>query len=331
MIFLAHADNERRIYYGPRALAALRALGDVRLNETGSPLDGAAFAAAAAGCTIIVADNKATAPAELFDAAPDLLAYVHGHVDTRRIDVAAASRNGILVTRSIPTFGPAVSELVIGFMIDLSRGITRSTSAWRNGGAPQIHLSNQLGGQVLGIIGYGHIGRRLALIARAFDMRVAVHDPYVTIDPAEGVEPMGFDALLGASDFVVPLAVATPETRHLIGGRALSLMKPTAYLVNVSRGDLIDEDALEAALDARAIAGAALDVGSAPFQMPPDRLARRGDVLATPHIAGVTPQANEGQAMETVRQVAEILKGGIPSGALNGEHAARLRASRIPG
>lgn len=330
MIFLAHADNERRIYYGPRALAALRALGDVRLNHTGSPLDGRAFAEAAAGCAIIVADNKATASADLFDNLPGLVAYVHGHVDTRRIDVAAASRNGVLVTRSIPTFGPAVSELVIGFMIDLTRGITRSTLEWRSGGAPAIHLSNQLGGQTLGIIGYGHIGRRLAATARVFGMRIAVHDPYVTPDPADGVEPTGLDALLGESDFVVPLAVATPETRHLIGRRALSLMKPTAYLINVSRGDLVDEDALEAALDARTIAGAALDVGSAPFQMPPDRLARRPDVLATPHIGGVTPQANEGQAMETVRQVAAILKGESPSGALNPDRAERLKAFRPP-
>lgn len=331
MILLAHADDERRIYYGPRALAALRALAEVRLNESGSPLDGRAFAEAAAGCAVIVGDSKATAGAELFDDLPGLVAYVHGHVDTRRIDVAAASRNGVLVTRSIATFGPAVSELVIGFMIDLSRGITRSTMEWRSGGAPKIHLSNQLGGQTLGIIGYGHIGRHLAQMARAFGMRVAVHDPYAAPDSADGVEPMDLDALLGESDFVAPLAVATPETRHLIGCRALSLMKPTACLINVSRGDLVDEDALEAALDAGTIAGAALDVGSAPFQMPPERLARRRDVLATPHIGGVTPQANEGQAMETVRQVAAILRGEIPSGALNGDHAGRLRASRTRG
>ena len=101
-------------------------------------------------------------------------------------------------------------------------------------------------------------------------------------------------------------------------------MRPDAFLVNLSRGNLIDEAALAAALDERRIAGAALDVGRAPDQMPSPRLAARSDVVATPHMAGLTTEAIEGQALETVAQVAEILAGRPPAGSVNAEHASRL-------
>jgi D-3-phosphoglycerate dehydrogenase len=134
--------------------------------------------------------------------------------------------------------------------------------------------------------------------------------------------------LLGQSDFVVPLAVATSETTNLIDGHAIARMKPTAFLVNASRGDLVDEAALAKALEARTIAGAALDVGRAPRQKPPDHLARRSDVIATPHIGGVTPPALRHQAMETVRQVEILLSGQIPRGGINLESATRLQRLR---
>jgi D-3-phosphoglycerate dehydrogenase len=128
------------------------------------------------------------------------------------------------------------------------------------------------------------------------------------------------------ADFVLPLAVATEETENLIGAAQLKAMKPSAYLVNLSRGNLIDEAALERALDERWIAGAALDVGRAPDQMPSPRLARRPDVIATPHIGGLTPAAMEGQALETVAQVRAILQGAAPEGAVNAAQATRLQA-----
>jgi D-3-phosphoglycerate dehydrogenase len=102
-------------------------------------------------------------------------------------------------------------------------------------------------------------------------------------------------------------------------------MRPNAFLVNLSRGNLIDEAALIAALDEQRIAGAALDVGRAPDQMPSPHLAARADVVATPHMAGLTTEAIEGQALETVAQVAEIVRGHAPAGAVNAQHAGRLR------
>lgn len=328
MILLAHAHQERQTYYGDRALTELRALDEVRLNQTGRPLAGREFIAAAGGCTIVVGDNKAMATTEVFEGLPTLVAYVHGHVDTRRIDIASASLRGILVTRSIASFGPAVSELVLGFMIDLSRGITKTSVEWRRGGAPETVASSQLRGCTLGIIGLGHIGGHLAEISRALGMKVLAHDPYVVPNSDRGAELAGLDRLLANADFVVLLAAVTPETRNLMDARALSSMKPTAFLINASRSELVDEAALENALDRKLIAGAALDVGSGPFQTPPSRLAARSDVLATPHIGGVTREAVLEQALETVRQVKAILRGEMPSGALNGDQASRFAAWR---
>jgi D-3-phosphoglycerate dehydrogenase len=149
-------------------------------------------------------------------------------------------------------------------------------------------------------------------------MRVLINDPYV-----KDVQQAPFDELLKESDYVVPLAVATAETENLMDAKAFSKMKRGAYFINVSRGNLVDEAALEAALDAGRIAGCAMDVGRAPDQMPTPRLAARPDVIATPHTAGLTVPAIEHQSLETVAQAAEIARGRVPKGAVNAEHWKR--------
>jgi len=130
----------------------------------------------------------------------------------------------------------------------------------------------------------------------------------------------------GRSDYVVCLAVANEATEKLIGGEALARMQPHAFLINLSRGDLIDEDALAGALRENRIAGAAMDVGRARDQMPNPELARLSNVIATPHIGGLTPPAIESQSRETVRQVAAIVKREIPAGAVNAQQWTRRPA-----
>ena len=188
-------------------------------------------------------------------------------------------------------------------------------------------MGRQLEGSTVGIIGYGVIGRTLAPLAKALGMRVLVTDPYQRVED-EDIEQVSFEALLAESDFVVCLAVATEETENLMDAAAFSRMKPSAYFINLSRGNLVDEAALEAALDGKRIAGAALDVGRAPDQMPSPRLARRPDVIATPHTAGLTPSAVEHQAFDTVEQVRALLAGEVPPGAVDVEAAARLSRLR---
>jgi D-3-phosphoglycerate dehydrogenase len=153
-------------------------------------------------------------------------------------------------------------------------------------------------------------------------MEVLVADPFVTIDDAD-IKHVALDDLLGRVDYVVCLAIANEQTENLIGQAALARMQPHAFFVNLSRGNLVDEQALAAALREQRIAGAAMDVGRAPDQMPTPELARLPNVIATPHIGGLTPQAIEHQAAETVRQVASIIKGEAPAGAVNAEHWTR--------
>ena len=180
---------------------------------------------------------------------------------------------------------------------------------------------------MLGIIGYGVIGAYLAPIGKALGMTVLVSDPHKTIREP-GLRQVALDVLLRESDFVVCLAVAIPETENLMNEAAFGQMKATAYFINLSRGSLVDEAALERALNERRIAGAAMDVGRAPDEKPSLFLARRPDVIATPHTAGLTPQAIEHQAFDTVRQVTELVEGRVPPGAVNADQATRLARLR---
>lgn len=322
-IFLTHPEAARRLYYGPKALAGLQALGTLWTNSGEQPLAPDALVHAARDATVIVSDRQTPGPAELFDRLPDLVAFVRVAVDIRNVDVEAASRNGIMVTRASPGFGPAVAEWIVGAMVALGRHVVDYAAAYRMGSVPASHTGREIRGSTVGVIGFGTIGRRLCALLQPFEARVLVHDPFATPnDP--GVTAVDLTTLLAESDFVVPLAVATPETENLIGADALARMKRSAYLVNASRGNLVDEAALAAALDGKHIAGAAMDVGRAADQMPTPSLAARDDVIATPHIGGLTPEAIAHQAMETVRQVESILRGVAPVGAVNADRATRL-------
>ena len=305
-------------YYGERALASLRKAGEVKLHAGHEPLEGNALIEAAKDCDLIVSYRQSPGPAELFERLPKLVAFLRCAIDIRNVDVAAASKAGVLVTQASAGFITSVSELVLGFLVDLSRGISRSRIHYRENEIPKARMGRELKGSTIGVIGYGAIGREVVRLTRALGMGVLIHDPYV-----KDVEQVTLDQLLRESDYVVPLAVATPETENLIGKEAFAKMKPGAYLINVSRGNLVDEAALEAALDSGHLGGAAMDVGRAADQMPTPRLAARDDVIATPHTAGLTPQAIEHQSMETAAQAAEIVQGRAPKGAVNAEHWTR--------
>ena len=322
-ILLTHTPKMRHNYYGERALSGLAALAEVKLHDGVRPLDTTQLIAAARSCQIIVADRATACAAALFAALPELVAVCRVAVDIRNIDVAAASQHGVLVTHAGRSWVAAVSELVIGLMLDAARGISRANLAYKRAETPGVQMGRQLAGSAAGIIGYGPLGRSVAELALAFGMQVLVNDPYVTVEH-DRIEQVELEQLLRRADFVLPLAVATAETENLIDARALRLMRSDALLINLSRGNLIDEAALIAALDEGRIAGAAIDVGRAADQMPSPELARRLDVVATPHIGGLTRTAVEGQALETVAQVAELLQGQAPTGSVNGETASRL-------
>ena len=317
-LLLTHSPEALANYYGERALAGLQGLGEVRLHKGSEPLEGNALIKAAEGCELIVSYRQSPGPASVFEGLPRLVAFLRCAIDIRNIDVTAASKAGVLVTQASAGFVTSVTELVVGFLIDLSRGVTRHATDYHEGRVPKASMGKELRGGTLGVIGYGAIGKEVARIGKALGMRVLVNDPYV-----KGIEQVSLDVLLSESDYVVPLAVANAETENLMCAAAFARMKKGAFLINVSRGNLVDEQALEAALDSGRLAGCAMDVGRAPDQMPTPRLAARSDVIATPHTAGLTLPAIEHQSLETVAQAGEILEGRAPKGAVNAEHWKR--------
>jgi len=327
-IFLSHPPGVLENYYGDKAVAALQALGEVRFNPAGRELTTAEHVRAAQGCEVFVSHRGVAAGPEFFRGLPDLVAFCRCAIDIRTVDVEAASENGILVTQASAGFIAAVSEWIVAVMVDLSRRISASTEAYHAGKVPDAPMGRQLRGSTLGVIGYGQISRYLCDLGLAFGMRVLVTDPYAKVVNL-GIMQTEMAQLLAESDYVVCLAVATEETENLMNAAAFARMKQTAFFINASRGNLVDEAALERALDQHIVAGCAMDVGRAADQMPSPELARHRKVIATPHIGGLTPPAIQHQALETVVQAGEILNGRIPKGAVNADRATRLK--RFPG
>lgn len=242
----------RALYFSCHALARLGAVAALRLNDSEAGLAPDELASAAAGCNIIVASRELAVSAAVFQALPDLVAVCRVAVDIREIDVQAASRHGVLVTRASPGFAASVSERVVGVMIGLGRGISRASASYRNWGHATPAMGCELRGASLGIVGYGTIGRYLASLGLALGMKVLVSDPYADIDDLT-LERLDLPTLLSRADFVVCLAAVMPGT--------LNLFDRGVCFINASRGDLVDEPALLHALNRGHLGGCALDVG----------------------------------------------------------------------
>src|SRR5471030_33084 len=315
-LLLTHEPQARQQYYGARAVARLRELVDLVLHEGAAPLDAQGLIAAAKDADLIIADRSTPVPAEVFASLPKLKVVMRSAVDIRNIDVAAASKVGVLVTHAEAGFVPSVVELAVGFLVELSRGMSPAIAAYREGRKPEIRVGRQLSGSTVGIIGYGRISRALAPVLAAMGMKVVISDPYAQIDDRR-FGKRELPELLAEADYVICLAIANEETENLLDAAAFARMKPDAFFMNMSRGNLVDEAALAKVLTEGRIAGAAMDVGRALDQMPSPDLARLPNVIATPHIGGLTPPASESQAFDTVRQVEALVAGKEPPGMAN--------------
>ena len=321
-VFVSHPQPMLDMYYGQRALAALREIADVRLNPAAHDLPTPRLIDAAHDCDVLIAYRQTPAPAALFAALPRLAAFVRCAMDIRTVDVDAASGVGVLVTRASAGFQAAVAEWIVAMAINLGRSLVQQAASYHRGGLPAPQMGRELRGATVGIIGYGAIGQRFGELALALGAQLLVHTPE-PVAARDRVTPVPLDALLAAADFVVCLAPAIPETAQMMNARAFATMKPGAFFINASRGELVDEAALLAALDGGRLGGCALDVGMAPDQTPSPALARHPRVIATPHVGGLTPPAIEHQALETVEQLRSMLQGRAPVGAVNAERATR--------
>ena len=321
--FLTHNPEDLDAYYG-RALPELEAVAQVVFNQLNRDLTTPELVAAAKGCDVIIAHRSTPGDAELFDALPDLLGFLRCAVDISTIDVPAASAAGVLIGHADKSFVPSTAELALALMLDLARNVSESTIDYRDGLTPPQRPGLQVRGRTAGIIGYGAIGTYLAGLLRGIGMRVVVCDP-VADATTDGFEQTNLQELLACSDFVLPLAPASVETENLVDAEALAAMRPGAMLVNVSRGELVDELAVANALESGHLGGFAMDVGRAPDQRPSPLLAGRPRVVATPHLGGLTPENADAQALSSVEQVRAIVCGAMPPRAVNSEHAHRLQ------
>lgn len=322
--FVTHSAEDLEAYFG-RALPELRSVADVVVNPLGRDLTTDELVEHSAGCQVVIAHRATPGEAALFDRNTDVVAFLRTAVDISTVDVEAASRNGVLVAHADKSFVPSTAEIALALMLDLARNVTESTIDYRRGVRPPQRAGFQLRGKVAGLIGCGAIGTYLADALVALGVQVLAADPYTDVSGA-GIRQVDLPELLAVSDFVLPLAASTPETENLIDAEALARMKPGAMLVNVSRGELLDEHAVAAALDTGRLGGLAMDVGRAPDQRPSPELAARPGVVATPHLGGLTPENADAQARSSVEQVRAIVAHELPPRAINAEHASRLHA-----
>ncbi|WP_313693694.1 hydroxyacid dehydrogenase [Achromobacter mucicolens] len=258
----------------------------------------AALLEAAADADALIVRNRSQVNAELLAAAPRLVAVGRLGVGLDNIDLAGCEARGIKVIPATGANARAVAEYVIGTMLSLLRGSYASTADVAAGAWPRTALSQGLEahGRTLGVVGFGGIGRLAAQLARGLGMRIVGSD--AALPPAHpawqeaGAEPLALDELLGQADVVTLHVPLTPETRHLLDAARIARMRPGAILINTSRGGIVDEAALAAALRAGRLRGAALDV----FEQEPlpagGPLADAPNLILTPHIAGLTQEAN---------------------------------------
>ncbi|HEX4751450.1 MAG TPA: D-2-hydroxyacid dehydrogenase family protein [Solirubrobacterales bacterium] len=238
---------------------------------------------------IVVAMRERTAlPAAVLDRLPDLKLLITTGMGNVAIDVGAARRNGVVVCGT-GAHGPATAELTWGLILGLLRKIPSEDAGMRRGGW-QTTIGGDLEGATLGLVGLGRLGKRMVPVAKAFGMEVIAWSQNLDPEAADeaGVEPVGKDALFERADIVSVHYKLSERSRGLIGAADLALMKSSAYLVNTSRGPIVDTDALLEALERGTIAGAGLDVYDTE-PLPADHPLRGAPrVILTPHLGYVT-------------------------------------------
>ena len=255
--------------------------------------------------------------AEFLDAAPKLGIAARFGVGYDNVDVEECSRRGIHVTHTPDVLSSAVADLTLGLTLSLLRGIVDANTFARGEWSQRrsrLPFGRDMEGMTLGIVGLGRIGAEVARRAQGFGMRIVYSDVVrrPDLESGLGVEFVGFEELLRESDVVSIHVPLLPSTRHLIGREELKLMKPTAVIINTSRGLTIDQGALILALEEGWIAGAGLDV----FEdepLPADSpLTKMGNVVLTPHIGSATIETRRRMAEVCAENVKAFLEGKTP-------------------
>ncbi|MGE0043621.1 MAG: phosphoglycerate dehydrogenase, partial [Vicinamibacterales bacterium] len=299
------------------AVALLEAEGwtvDARAGRPAAQLE-----ADLAGADALVVRSATKVTAALIAAAPRLRAIARAGTGVDNVDVAAATARGIVVMNAPGANSISVAELAMAQMLSLARKLPAADASMKSGAwDKKAFMGEEVRGKVLGLAGLGRIGQEVARRARAFDMTVIAHDPFIARSVADGlgIELVSLEQLVARADFVSLHMPSTPETRHAFGAALFAKCKPGLKLINTARGDLIDEAALADAIRDGRIGGAALDV----FASEPTvdhALQQLPQVIASPHIAASTREGQELVGVETASALRDFLRTGVIRNAVN--------------
>lgn len=269
--------------------------------------------------------------AAIIAAAPRLRVISNMAVGYDNIDVEEASRRGILVTNTPGILTKTTADFAFALLLAAARRVVEADrytrqGRWKSWG-PQVLLGQDVHEATLGVVGLGGVGLEVAKRARGFAMRVLYHDSTRKLKEERryGLAYAKLDQLLAESDFISLHTPLTPETHHLVGERELSLMKPTAVLVNSARGAIVDQRALWRFLKERRVAAAAIDVSEQEPIAPDDPLLGLDNIIITPHIASASVATRLGMAKMAVDNLLAALRGQVPPQCVNRQAVRRWR------
>ena len=303
----------------PQAVEARMAeLFDAELSSDDSPLPPEALAEAAGRCDVLVPTLTDRLDANLLERAGDRLGLIASFgAGTDHIDLAAARARGILVTNTPGVLTEDTADLIMALILCVPRGFGEAERVLRAGGwtgwGPTDMLGRSLSGKVLGIVGMGRIGRAVAARAQACGMKIHYHNRsrLPEADEAGACYRPELDGLLAEADVLSLCCPYSPETHHLIDARRLGLMKRDAFLINAARGNVVDEEALLAALEGGRIAGAGLDVYPKEPEVNP-RLIGLPNVMLLPHLGSATIETRTAMGEKVIDNILAFAAGREP-------------------
>jgi glyoxylate reductase len=323
MIMKTQVLVTRKIYERP--LQLLREKAEVTINLEARSMNEEEIIAALPGKMGLLAMGGDPMTARVLEAGKDLKIVANNAVGFNNIDLAAATRFKIAATNTPDVLTDTTADLSFALILGVARRIAEADRFVRagkwEGWTPGLMIGGDIHGKTLGIVGLGRIGSAVARRGQGFNMRIVYND-IRRLDPAieqqHQLQFLPLRELLKTADFVtlhVPLA---PDTRHLIGQKELQLMKKSAFLINASRGPVVDEKALVEALRSGSIAGAGLDVFEAEPKVTPELL-KIENTLLLPHIGSATDETREKMALVAVNNILAVIRGEVPPNILNPE------------
>lgn len=302
--------------------ANLEAAGYTNVTRLGHALQGEELARAIADVHMLGIRSRTPLDAGALEHARRLIAVGCFCIGTNQVDLGAATRAGVPVFNAPFSNTRSVAELVLAEAVLLLRGVPeKSTRMHRGEWHKSARSSFEVRGKTLGVVGYGNIGAQLGVLAEGLGMKVVFHDVVKKLNMGNARQAGSLDELLRTADVVSLHVPATPQTRNLIDARALGLMKRSAVLINASRGDVVDLDALADRLSSGALLGAAIDVfpteprsNDQPFESP---LRGLPNVILTPHVGGSTQEAQENIGLEVSEKLIRYSDNGSTISAVN--------------